>query len=244
MGNVRQERRSEIVEVALRLSEEHGLPAVSMRAIATGVGLTPMALYGYFRSKDDLLDGLVGRVLAEVPRPGPALGWRERLLVCARGAREVAHRYPRTFPLLLTRPVVLPEAVRVVDPLYGALLDAGVPGEQVAGLERMFSTFVLGFAVSEVSGRFGEGNLGTRQRRERAGPRELPAHHRLGEVLDLPVDWDAEFEKGLERLLETVGRAGSGERGPFTDGPDEPAVGEGERGGTRGRTDSDASPPA
>ncbi|MFD6951560.1 MULTISPECIES: TetR/AcrR family transcriptional regulator [unclassified Nocardiopsis] len=220
MGNVRQERRSDILEVALRLSEEHGLPAVSMRAIATGVGLTPMALYRYFGSKDDLLDGLVGRVLAEVPRPDPELGWRERLLVCARGARAVARRYPRTFPLLLTRPVVLPEAVRVVDPLYGVLLDAGVPGEQVAGLERMVSTFVLGFAVSEVSGRFGEGNLGTRRRREQLSPRELPAHHRLGEVLDLPVDWDAEFEEGLGRLLEMVERTGSTGRGASTGGPD------------------------
>ncbi|WP_040688515.1 TetR/AcrR family transcriptional regulator, partial [Nocardiopsis lucentensis] len=179
MEKIKQERREEILSVALRLSEEQGLAAVSMRAIGAGVGLTPMALYGYFESKDALLDGLVGRVLREVPRPGPGLDWRERLLVCARGARAVAHRYPRTFPLLLTRPVVLAEAMRVVDPLYAALSEAGIADGEVAGWERMFSTFVLGFAVSEVSGRFGEGNLGTRERREQLEPGELPAHHRL-----------------------------------------------------------------
>lgn len=195
--------------MALRLSEERGPDSVSMRAVAAGVGLTPMALYRYFRDKDDLLDGLVGRVLGRIPLPDPVLDWRERILVCARGARAVAHRYPRTFPLLLSRPAVLPGAVRVVDPLYAALLDAGVPKERVAGLERMISTFVLGFAVSEVNGRFGEGSLGTRERREQLDPEELPAHHRLGNVLDLPVDWDAEFEEGMAGLLEMIEKAGS-----------------------------------
>lgn len=68
----------------------------------------------------------------------------------------------------------------------------------------MFSAFVLGFAVSEVSGRFGEGNLGTKERRDRLGPGELPVHHCLGEVLDLPVDWDAEFEEGSAGLVAMV----------------------------------------
>ncbi|PDP88562.1 TetR family transcriptional regulator [Glycomyces fuscus] len=216
---IRQERRPEILDAALRLSEERGLAAVSMRAVAAEIGLTPMALYGYFEDKEALLDGLVGRLLRELsqpgPRPGAASDWRDRLLARARGARALAHRYPRTFPLLLDRPAELPEAMRVVDALYAALLDAGVPDGQVAALERMISTFVLGFAVSEVNGRFGEGNLGTRERRERADPREVPAHHRLGEVLDRPVDWDAEFEEGLGRLLEVVERAaGAGEGSP------------------------------
>ncbi|WP_285729015.1 hypothetical protein [Nocardiopsis sp. ATB16-24] len=83
-----------------------------------------------------------------------------------------------------------------------------MPKERVAGLERMVGTFVPGFAVSEANGRFGEGGLDTRERRERLGPEELPAHHRLGDVLDLPVDWDAECEEGMARSLEVVEKAG------------------------------------
>lgn len=225
---IKQERRPEILDAALRLSEERGLAAVSMRAVATDIGLTPMALYGYFEDKEALLDGLVGRLLRELSLPGPearpvpGADWRDRLLACARGTRSLAHRYPRTFPLLLDRPAELPEAMRVVDVLYAALLDAGVPDARVAALERMISTFVLGFAVSEVNGRFGEGNLGTRGRRELADPAQVPAHHRLGEVLDRPVDWDAEFEEGLVRLLEMVERAASPGRGRPTATGDAP----------------------
>lgn len=208
MEEFNQERREEILSVALDISEQQGLAAVSMRAIASRVGLTPMALYGYFSSKDDLLDGLVGRVLQKVPSPDPGMGWCERLLVCGRATRRVAHRHPQTFPLLLTRPAVLPESIRVVETLYAALSEAGLAEERIAAWERMLSTFVLGFAVSEVSGRFSTGSLGSRERREQLDPGELPAHHRLGEVLDLPVDWDAEFEDGLARLVEMVAREG------------------------------------
>src|SRR5690606_17206172 len=131
--------------------------------------LTPMALYGYFRGKDDLLDGMVGRILDEIPRPPSSLDWRERLRVLARGAREVAKRYPSAFPLLLTRPAVTPEALRLVDSLYGLLLEAGVPEREVARLERLLSTFVLGFVVSEVSGRFSRGSQSPARRRAGAG---------------------------------------------------------------------------
>ena len=55
-----------------------------------------------------------------------------------------------------------------------ALLDAGVPSDQVARLERMLSTFVLGYAVSEVGGSFSRGTLGTRERRGQLPGTELP----------------------------------------------------------------------
>ena len=68
------------------------------------------------------------------------------------------------------------------------LLDTGVPKERVTFLERMVSTFVPGFAVLEADVRFGAGNPGTRERGKQLDPEESPAHHRLGNVLDLPVD--------------------------------------------------------
>ena len=82
----------------------------------------------------------------------------------------------------------------MVDAIYQALLDAGVPSDRVARLERMLSTFVLGYAVSEVGGRFSRGTLGTRERRGQLPGTELPAHHQLGSWLDAPWSWEAEFE--------------------------------------------------
>ena len=198
------DRRQEILDAALALADEGGLDAVSMRAVAQRVGVTAMALYPHFSGKAALLDGLVGRVLADLPRPDPDGSWQQRLSGLAHAVRELAHRHPSIVPLLFSRPAVTPDAVRVVDAIYQALMDAGVPPGQVARLERMLSTFVLGYAVSEVSGRFARGTLGTRERRGQLPGTELPAHHQLGSWLDAPWSWEAEFEADLADLTQLI----------------------------------------
>jgi AcrR family transcriptional regulator len=197
-------RQAEIVDAAIELAGEKGLDAVSMRAVAARLGLTPMALYGYFRSKDDLLDAIGSHLLGKLPEPEPALDPLARLRPLARGVRELARRYPAVISLLFTRPVVTPDAVRAVDRIYQALLEAGVPDDQVARLERLFTTFVLGFVVSEVEGRFSVESRAIRSRLALAGPDELPAHHRLGDLLDPSPDWDAEFDADLADLMLIV----------------------------------------
>ena len=92
----------------------------------------------------------------------------------------------------------------MVDAIYQALLDAGVPDREVTRIERLVSTFVLGYAVSEVSGRFAPGTLGTRERRGQLPGTELPAHHQLGSALDAPWSWEAEFDADLADLTQLI----------------------------------------
>jgi AcrR family transcriptional regulator len=196
--------REAILDAALALADERGLAAVSMRAVAERVGVTPMALYPYVGSKDALLDGLVDRLLGELLSVETAGDWRDRLRDGARAGRALAHRHPAAYPLLLARPSVTPDAVRVVDGIFQLLLDAGVPPRDVPRLERLVSTFVLGYAASEVNGRFGKGTLNPRARRLQFPADQIPAHRRLAKWLDQPVDWDAEFEADLENLVRLV----------------------------------------
>src|SRR5690349_2120561 len=208
------DRRRQILDAALEIADEHGLAAVSMRAVAARVGMTPMALYPYVGSKAALLDGLVDRLLGELRVPDRTLDWRERLRQVAYGARGLARRHPAAFPLLFARPAVTPDAVRVVDSLYQALLDAGVPARSVDRVERMVSTFVLGFAVSEVNGRFSPGTV-VRAERINLAPEELSGHRALQPHLESPVDWDAEFDADLAdlaRMVESVTEPATGRR--------------------------------
>jgi hypothetical protein len=99
---------------------------------------------------------------------------------------------------MLSRPSVTPESVRELDAFYQALLDIGVPPEHVPRVERLLSTFALGFAASEVNGRFGPGD--PRAGRGMLEPAAYPAHARLGSLLDCPVDWDAEYDADLDDL--------------------------------------------
>jgi AcrR family transcriptional regulator len=202
-------RQEEILDAAISIADEHGLDAVSMRSVAGSVGVTPMALYPHVGSKAALLDEMIGRLLGQLlPEPvGPeapgldGLGWRERLAQLARGARAMALRHPWAAGLVFTRSTLAPGSLRVVDLIYAALLDAGIPPAQVPRLERMVSSFFLGHAASEAGGRFGPPTQEQREQRWARATQTLPGHSRLAGSVEWPVDWDAEFEADLRDLV-------------------------------------------
>jgi AcrR family transcriptional regulator len=128
-----------------------------MSAVAQQLGVTPMALYRHVANKADLLDGLVELLLTAVPAvPAVAAGGAagSDLADMASAIRATARQHPAVFPLLLRRPATTPEARRVRDSVCDALRRAGVPAVRAAQVERLVSTAVLGFAVSEAAGRF------------------------------------------------------------------------------------------
>jgi AcrR family transcriptional regulator len=191
--------------------------------VAERTGVTPMALYPHVGSKAALLDGMLGRLLVEMLPPDAAGAapppvtrredppdWEQRLRRLAYLARRLAHRHPWAATLLFSRPAVTPDAVRVLDQIYAALIDAGVPATEVARVERMVSTFVIGYAASETGGRFSTGTLNPRGRRGQLPAGELPAHNALATWLDTPVNWDAEFETDLDDLVRLVEAIASG----------------------------------
>ncbi|MEV1177551.1 TetR/AcrR family transcriptional regulator C-terminal domain-containing protein [Nonomuraea sp. NPDC049784] len=129
----------------------------------------------------------------------PGQTWQERLGTVAWAIRRLAREHPSVFPLLLLRTSVTPDGVKLVDLAYQALIDAGVPEADVPRIERLMSTFVLGFALSEVSGRFSDASKDIRLRRGT----DAPAHKRLAEHLT-PDDWDAEFSADLADLMRII----------------------------------------
>jgi AcrR family transcriptional regulator len=218
------DRRQEILDAALALADERGLGAVSMRAVAERTGVTPMALYPQVGSKAELLDGMVERLLSELIPPGAAAAesaaaeagpaaaaggqdWRVRLRALAHAFRKLAHGHPWAATLLFSRPSVTPDAARVVDLVYTNLLAAGVPAREVPRVERLVSTYMIGWVASEVGGRFVSGELNPRARRGLVGgvrAKALPGHAALARWLEPPVDWDAEFEADLDDLMRLI----------------------------------------
>jgi AcrR family transcriptional regulator len=176
------DKQRQIIDRAIAIADADGLDAVSMRAVGQLLGLSPMALYPYVRSKQALLDGMVERLLGEllVMAPGTG-GWQDRLRAVSHAVRALARRHPGAYPLIMFRPGATAEARRLDDLISEILRVGGVPAAEVPRLERLLSTLMLGFANSEVNGRFG------------AGP--------------ATGDWDAEFAADLDdeiRLIEAV----------------------------------------
>lgn len=148
--------RDVVLDQALALADREGLCAVSLRAVAKELGVTPMALYRHVGDKQGLLAGMVERLIAQITVPDAGASPRDRLGHLAAALRRLARSHPATFPLLLQEPASTPAARARRDLLHGELQRAGVTPAHADRVERLLSTFLLGFAASEAGGRFRE----------------------------------------------------------------------------------------
>ncbi|GGN61276.1 TetR family transcriptional regulator [Actinoplanes lobatus] len=93
--------KAAVAERALRLADEEGLEAVTVRRLAKELGVTPMALYWHFKNKDELFLGMVDHMLSGVrsdPRAGES--WQKRLRAVVETVIGVMRAHP-SLPTLL-----------------------------------------------------------------------------------------------------------------------------------------------
>src|SRR3954466_10245177 len=92
--------RERIVDASFRLLEQDGWDALSMRRLAQELDVWPMAVYRYFRDKDELVDALVDHAAGAMEPPAVEGDWRDRLRGVLDAARQTLQRLP---PELRTR---------------------------------------------------------------------------------------------------------------------------------------------
>jgi TetR/AcrR family tetracycline transcriptional repressor len=94
--------KAAVVERALALADELGLEALTIRRLAQELGVTPMALYWHFRSKEELLAGLGDRVWAEIDIDAdPAADWPAQLRGLLESLVQMLRAHPSASQLLL-----------------------------------------------------------------------------------------------------------------------------------------------
>ncbi|MEV0612280.1 helix-turn-helix domain-containing protein [Nonomuraea sp. NPDC050404] len=87
---MREDTRSRIQEIALRLFTEQGYEATSLREIAEELGVTKAALYYHFKTKDDIVASLVEMRLTELEE---LLAWARERPKTPQSRRELVERY-------------------------------------------------------------------------------------------------------------------------------------------------------
>jgi len=121
--------RERILAAALGLVEQQGVEALSMRKLATELGVEAMSLYNHVANKDAVLDGITEVVLSRMDVPPPTSDWRHDARALGAAFRRVALAHPRTAPLSLTRQLqsgpALPLTEAALDILRRAGFDAG-----------------------------------------------------------------------------------------------------------------------
>ncbi|TWD79371.1 TetR family transcriptional regulator [Kribbella amoyensis] len=120
-----------VIEQALALADERGLPAASMGGVAKALGVGTMTLYTYVPSKEELLDLMVDQVLLERELPGPGdprpADWREQVELYSDQTRAMFRRHPWLAHVSTIRPPVGPGMLAGREYLLSAMVALGLP---------------------------------------------------------------------------------------------------------------------
>ena len=117
--------RDRVLRAALELADEGGTAALTMQRIGRRLGVEAMSLYRHVRNKDDILDGIVDLVFAEVERPADRSNWRTVLRAQSISTRAALRRHPWAIALMESRMTPGPANLRTHEDTITVLLDAG-----------------------------------------------------------------------------------------------------------------------
>lgn len=207
--------RERIFAVALELVEKGGIESVSMRQVAQGLDVEAMSLYKHIANKDDLMDGLVELIFAQMALPSPDLEWKVALRERAFSVRQALNRYPWAASLIETSGNLGPTRLRHHNTMIGILRGGGFSIELAYNTLIAFTSYIYGFVIMEQAW-FSP----PKQKKADAKPPEISPHE-LPHILEMinfvsGKGGDAtvrpqpglvtEFEFGLNTLLDGFAR--------------------------------------
>jgi AcrR family transcriptional regulator len=135
--------RADIAAAGIAITDRDGLERLTMRDVASELGLGTMSLYGYVPSKDDLTQLMVDALMAEYAfTAAPAGDYQTAVVALAVQAREIARRHPWVALLTAGRPPVPgPNGLRYLDGFLGLLSKSGLKSEAKLELIALISGF-------------------------------------------------------------------------------------------------------
>jgi len=137
-----------IIATAIRLADADGLAALSMRRVATELGVGAMSLYTHVPGKAELVALMYDAVLGELYAEPPAGDWRARLTAVARANWDLFVRHPWAAQVGTGRPILGPNLMAKYDAELAAVDGLGL-GE--VEMELVVMT-VTGFVRGTVTG--------------------------------------------------------------------------------------------
>jgi AcrR family transcriptional regulator len=217
-GNARGPlNRERVLHAAIALADRGGIESVTMRRVADELGVEAMSLYHYVANKDDMLDGMINGVFAEIELPCGS-DWKAALRRRAVSARRVLSRHRWAIGLMDSRTSPGPATLRHHDAVIGTLREGGFSIARAAHAFAILDSYIYGFALQEAGLPLGS----PEEIAQVAGTilellpddgyphlRELTAEY----VLQPGYDFGDSYEVGLDLVLNGLERLCGG-RGP------------------------------
>ncbi len=193
-----------IIQAALRIMDEDGLEAVTMRRVGRELGVEAMSLYNHVADKEDILSGVIEAVMAEFEFPEESEDWNETARDTARAWRKLLLAHPNVITLMSEqrKPMTSVQALRPMEHAMGILRRAGLSDEETVRAFRAFGGYIQGFVLAEVANMFGGQEVDVLPEDiARALPLDQLPHLAAHLPYLFHCDFDAEFEYGLDLMI-------------------------------------------
>ncbi|TQF06697.1 TetR family transcriptional regulator [Kitasatospora acidiphila] len=207
--------RERMLACALEIIDREGIEKLSMRRLARALGHDPMSLYRYAPNKAALLDGVAETVLSQLTVDSTDPDWTAQLRAVARHYRQLALTHPNVVPLLVTRPLATPLALRPrgtlrpLEAVLALLTRAGFSGADALHIYRALFGLLHGHVLDELQELVDnpdETDDLLRLGLHRLPIGEFPLLRGLATAL-ASYDGAAELERGLDILLAGLSTA-------------------------------------
>jgi AcrR family transcriptional regulator len=201
-----------VLHAALKLADEGGIGSLSMRKLGQELGVEAMAVYYHVANKDEVLDGIVDLVFAEIDLPVAGDDWRRAMRRRAISVRDVLSRHRWAIGMMESRANPGPANLRHHDAVIGCLRAAGFDMAMVAHAYSLLDAYIYGFALSKMNLPFERGNEVADLAQGMLAPFPVDAYPNLvafitDHAMKPGYDYGDEFEYGLDVVLDGIERA-------------------------------------
>ncbi|WP_072622748.1 TetR/AcrR family transcriptional regulator [Spirulina major] len=197
--------RDRILHTALHLVDNGGIAALSMRKLAEALGVKAMSLYNHVANKDDILDGIIDRVIGEIDLPPRDTDWQTAMRHRACSAHRVLMRHPWAASEIMARVNVGPAMLRYIDATLGCLRAAGFSFELADQAWNAIDSHIYGFTLQALNFPFEAADYATAAEQYLAmiPPEQYPHMNALThQVIAGQYDGIHSFEFGLDLILQ------------------------------------------
>lgn len=144
-------REELILDEAQAMLAESDNPEISMRALAKRLNVTPMALYRYFRNRDDLLAAVAGRIASKLEFPSRDIPPAQRAVMIAESFHEMLVNNPFMIGLIPTGRAISSTGLAIPRHLIECAQDAGLSDQRAFLFYRSMFSAILGQATFTVA---------------------------------------------------------------------------------------------
>lgn len=141
----------DVVRAGIAVAQEGGLDALSMRRVATELGVGAMSLYTYVPGRTELVDLMIDRAYSELDLPAAGDPWRRALAQYAHEMWNLYLRHPWILQTNMWRAPLAPHVLDAQEAGLRTIVDTGLGEIQVVETLGLVDNYVQGLARATIA---------------------------------------------------------------------------------------------